>query len=45
MNRKSKSPYKTLFSSTRNKVAQDTTRQVYLNDLPLKNTNINRSEK
>ena len=43
MNRSSKSPYKTLFSSGRSKLGPDTTRKVYLNELPLKNSNTNRS--
>lgn len=36
MNRSSKSPYKTLFSCAQNKINADTTRKVYLHDLPLK---------
>ena len=36
MNRSSKSPYKTLFSCTQNRMNADTTRKVYLHELPLK---------
>ena len=45
MNRNPKSPYKTLFSSARNRGNQDTTRKAYLNEIPLKSTNSHRSEK
>jgi hypothetical protein len=36
MNRSSKSPYKTLFSCSSNRINAETTRKAYLQDLPLK---------
>ena len=45
MNRTSSTPYKTLFSSTRTKIAPDTTRKAYLNELPIKNHSNNKSER
>ena len=37
---KSKSPYKTLFSSSKMKVSGDTTRRVYLNDFKNRGRNV-----